>query len=70
MEIRRIMRRGNSQAVAIPSAYLRELGWAIGDQLVFERYDGELRLRLLVIATGRPAPTSYRGRPAHEQAQV
>jgi len=62
MEIRKIMRRGNSQAVAIPSTYLHELGWAVGDVLVLERIDSELRLRLLVIPPSRPTPANYKGR--------
>ena len=64
MEIRRIMRRGNSQAVAIPSAYLRELGWGVGTILVFERADSELHLRALDIPPSRPAVANYERRAA------
>jgi len=39
----RIHQRGNSHAITIPTEYLRELGWQLGQLLILHVVNDELR---------------------------
>ncbi len=67
MEIRKIIKHGNSSAIVVPRAYLRELRWGRGDHVAFCIVDDVLHVTALRNITAAITPHSI---PAKETDHV
>lgn len=61
MQIVRVVKHGNSQAITVPRAYLRQLKWRLQDYVVLQIHGEELRARSLA-----PHITGMRFKRDHE----